>query len=739
MEEAIRDVDAKEGIRLTWNTLSNVRAETAKHIIPVVSLYKPIHGYHSGAIPQLNYPPVRCGKQGCDGILSPFSVLDFGSRHWSCIFCGRPNALPGQYRDVSPDNLPYELFSDTTSVYYRTTKAQPAPRTYWFLVDACSFDGERHDLLKEGLLTMLEALPDTAYVGVIRFSANIEVYALDNLSITKVHVFPAGKYSTAVLQKVLGRGGPAAVTPFSQFTRLKGECSEYVSRLFKSMKMNAFPVPPLERPKRCTGAALQLAASLVLGASAEGSGHIALFTQGPCTFGPGTVSPLSLKESLRGAGKGIAKLFSKETLYEEVASALGKKGHVVDIIAAGIDDFGFAEMRCVTEKTGGFAVFARDFDRNVYIQSITRMFARAFTEEDRVDPPMVRVFDAKTTARMTKGYAVKKVVGHGMPEEGSDRGGKSAPLVWKQGSLFERSTCAFVFEQFEDVPANSIVYIQFSTQFADSTGETYERVTTLVRYFGNSQNQQELVLGFDQEAACVYKAKELSVNADNGDGIDVIRQADRCLIRFMQKFCPFQRDAPTSLQMPETMHFFPEFVFFLRRLPALHTDGLSFDEVAYQRTVLLDEDSPSTMRIIRPSLASYHYTGERSPVELDSRSLKPDVALLVDTFHDVVIWRGASIVSWIEAGIMEQKEYWYFRDMLASIEKEAEEIVAGRLPVPRLTVCDQYSSQERILLCKVNPSSSVANSIEGEGQVIVTEDIDFSRFYEYLAERVVSA
>ncbi|KAI5165156.1 protein transport protein SEC23 [Nematocida sp. AWRm78] len=729
MEEAIRAVEEKEGIRLTWNTLSNNKAETAKNIIPLVCLYKPMHGYNDNSLLQVGYSAIRCSKPECASVLCPYSSLDFGAKHWGCIFCGRMNMLPPHYRDITPENLPYELFGDSTTVFYKGNQTAGYKRTYWFVIDVCSFDEERHLLLKEGLLTALDGMNDDDHIGIIRYSANIEIISLENLDVRKVHVFPAVEYTTTILQKTFSNGSNGT-SPLFKFTRRKGDCVEYIQQVFKNLQINTFPVPAVERPKRCTGSAIELASSIIQSTCSEGTGHMILFTQGPCTYGPGAISSLSLKQSLRTTGKDLTKLFSKESIYDSIANSMGSKGHVIDIIAAGIDDFGFAEMRSLIEKTSGVSVFARDFNPYIYKESIKRIFMK-----DDNNCAMRRVFDARTTAKVSKAYRIKNTIGHGF-EHGID---KKQNYVWKQGTLFDRTTSALVFEQTEDAPAGSAVYIQICTRFIDSTGNAYERVTTLARSFGNSSNINQLALGFDQEAACVYKAKELSINADNGDGIDVIRQADRCLIRFMQRFCTFEKDSASSIRVPPTISFFPEFMFFLRRLPALHTDGLSLDEVAYQRAILMCEDSPSTMCIIRPSLVAFHYTGERSPVELDSRSLKPDVALLVDTFHDVVIWYGENIAAWIKAGIKENPEYWFFKDMLESLDKEAKEIVDKRLPVPKLTVCDQYSSQERILLCKVNPASSVANSASGEGQTIVTEDIDFGRFYEYLIKLVVAS
>lgn len=734
MDEAIRTVEEKEGIRLTWNSFSNSKNETAKNIIPLVVSYKAMHGYHNNSLLKVGYPAIRCTKADCSSALSMHSSIDFGSKHWGCMFCGRMNMLPVQYRGITQDNLPYELSRDSTTVFYKGSRITGYKRNYWFVIDLCSFDDERHLLLKDGLLTALDGIGEDDHIGIIRYSANIEIISLENLSVRKVHVFPAVDYTPAIIQKAFMTEN-GSILSLSKFTRRKGDCREYVEKVFKSMQINPFPVPAIERAKRCTGSAIQLASSIILSTVAEGTGHMVLFTQGPCTYGPGSISSLSLKQSLRTTGKEIAKFFSRESIYEIIANSMGAKGHVIDIIAAGIDDFGFAEMRSLVEKTAGTSVFARDFNPYIYKESIKRIFMRAEETDSGETPPMKRVFNAKTTAKISKGYRIKTSYGHGF-EENTD---KKQNYVWRQGSLFERSTSALSFEQIEDAPAGGSAFVQICTKFTDSSGESYERITTLSRTFCNSASLDQLMQGFDQEAACVYKAKELSVNADNGDGIDVIRQADRCLIRFMQRFCNFQRDSSASIKVPTMMSFFPEFMFFLRRLPALHTDGLSLDEVAYQRTILLNEDSPSTMRIIRPSLVAFHYTGERCPVELDSRSLKPDVALLVDTFHDVVIWYGANIATWIRSGVKDDPQYWFFKDMLNSLEKEAKDIVDNRLPVPKLTHCNQYSSQERILLCKVNPASSVANSVTGEGQTIVTEDIDFARFYDYLIKLVVAA
>jgi protein transport protein SEC23 len=720
MEEAIRHVEEKEGIRVTWNAWTPSKAEASKSVIPMACCYKPLYR-DVEEVPLVNYDPVRCAKTECSSVMNPYSGVDFRAKQWHCVFCGKMNPLPEEYRDISQDNLPYELFGENTTVFYRLSRTTPNPHLFFFVIDACSFDEERHAMLKEGLLTALEAIPDGALIGVVRYSANVELYELGRSDLAHIHVFPSTKYSYQVLQKSLSSSGAlSSAALLAKFTARKKDCRQYVESLFKNFPVNNFPVSSMERPRRATGSAVMIAGSFVTGACPEGMGHLMLFTQGPCTDGPGAIASTNLREPIRSGGSTLMKFFAKESIYDEVAAELGKKGHSFDIVITTIDEVGYAEMRSLTEKTGGMAIISKDFNKEIYEESIKRMFLQK-------EGVLERVFDGKTRLLSSKGFKLVDIYGQGVNDG----------TFWRNGSLFPRSTLLFKLDQIEDVSPGVTGHIQIITRFVDSAGVYYERVSTFARSFVEGP-VSKAVHGFDQEAACLFKARELCKNADGGDGSDVIRQADRSLIKFLQRFCRFDKDVPSSLKLTPPLAFFPEFIFFLRRLPALNTEGLSLDEVAYHRTGLLSEDVKSTMCIIKPTLISYTYSGEREPVELDSRSLKEDAILLLDTFHDVLIWRGSKIAAWIAEGFRENPEYWYFKEALDTVEEEAKALVSERLPRPKMTICDQYGSQERILLCKVNPSSSVANKAMGEGQVIVTEDIDFGRFYDFLARLVVS-
>lgn len=57
--------------------------------------------------------------------------------------------------------------------------------------------------------------------------------------------------------------------------------------------------------------------------------------------------------------------------------------------------------------------------------------------------------------------------------------------------------------------------------------------------------------------------------------------------------------------------------------------------------------------------------------------------------------------------------------------------------MPRMLQCDQYGSQARFLLAKLNPSAT-HNSNGSGGDVIFTDDVSLSVFMEHLAKLSVT-
>ena len=58
--------------------------------------------------------------------------------------------------------------------------------------------------------------------------------------------------------------------------------------------------------------------------------------------------------------------------------------------------------------------------------------------------------------------------------------------------------------------------------------------------------------------------------------------------------------------------------------------------------------------------------------------------ILVDTYFNVLIWRGSTIHSWIEEGYHEMPEYEHLKNLIDQPQEDADLIVEDRLPVPRV-------------------------------------------------------
>lgn len=109
----------------------------------------------------------------------------------------------------------------------------------------------------------------------------------------------------------------------------------------------------------------------------------------------------------------------------------------------------------------------------------------------------------------------------------------------------------------------------------------------------------------------------------------------------------------------------------------------------------------------------------------------------MDTFTHVVVFHGAQIASWRRDGYHQQEQYESLRVLLQApqearlptllsflflvnlrngicvsiwlligswLEQDAQFIMKDRFPVPRFIDCDEYGSQARFLLAKLNPS-----------------------------------
>ncbi|VAI02748.1 unnamed protein product [Triticum turgidum subsp. durum] len=348
------ELEARDGVRMTWNVIPGTKQDAASCVVPVSAIYTPLNP--NPAIPVLPYAPLRC--RSCRSILNPFSVADFSSKMWLCPFCFQRNHFPQQYSAVSLSNLPTELYPECCTVeYMATAETGPVlPPVFLFVVDTCMIE-EEIGYLKSALAQAVELLPDQSLVGFITFGTYVQVHELGFGLLPKSHVFKGTKeikkdqileqmgFLTGKTKPTTGvitgaRDGVSAES-IARFLLPASECEFMLNSLIEELQKDPWPVSADQRASRCTGAALSVAASL-LGICVPGSGgRIMAFIGGPSTEGPGSIISKPLSDPIRShkdLDKGSAPLYNKAVkFYEEIGNQLVHQGHVLDLFACALD------------------------------------------------------------------------------------------------------------------------------------------------------------------------------------------------------------------------------------------------------------------------------------------------------------------------------------------------------------------------------------------------------------------
>lgn len=702
MEEEIRNIEERDGVRLTWNVWPTKGDATAR--VPMACMYN----VHQPA-EVLECEPIHC--MSCKSVLNPHCNIDFGRQSWGCVVCSTNNTLPSHARGVTPDNLLPELLPQNSTVEYVLSRETVFPAIFFFVVDTCTFDEQRHALLIEALRVTLDKIPDDALIGFVKYGTNIELLELEGSSPRRIHVFSGKKeYTADVLKTLNASSAKAEASVIGRFLKRKDECIGLVNGVVDGLERDPFPVLAAYKPVRSTGSAVSLAVSLLETTVPEASVRYLLFTQGPCTYGPGTVTPIKYKE--KGRNEHLEEndpMFAApaQKYYAGLAERISNAGHSLDILAATIVDVGICHMEKLVTMTGGMLIMAQDFDRDIYISSCSKLM-------DASGGHLVQGFNAKMQVKTSGNVEYKGVIGQG----------RSCGVGWRVGAIFPCTNVSILLDR-KDPKNGEFGYVQIITQYQRSDKKLLVRVTTFARLFTDSKD--DVICGFDQEAVAVLQARCFLLKKYE-EVKDCERMIDKNLIRFTKTFARFDRGEPASLVLPDAMSYYPNYMFFFRRSLLVQTGNNSPDETAYYMTLLYNQRVSEALKLIKPTLLSYHYQGGVEAVEVDSKSLEPDVILLLDTFHNVVVWRGEYVAQWIKEGYHEQQEYAFLKEIIGKSEARARMLADRRLPTPQFCITEQNKSQQRILHHYVNPSG---------GSSIITENINYEKFSEALRRVVV--
>ncbi|KAL2530998.1 Sec23/Sec24 protein transport family protein [Forsythia ovata] len=770
------DMEGIEGVRMTWNNWPRTKVEASKCVIPIAASIQPIRPHVDLQV--LPYPPLRC--KTCSAVLSPFCRVDFTALVWMCPFCYQRNHFPQHYSSISQTNLPAELYPNFPSIEYTIPNYPQNPQNfnpsttvcpiYLFVFDTCLLE-EELDFAKSALKRAIGMLPDNAMVGFVSYGTQVQVHELGFSEMSKVYVFRGSKELSKdqVLEQLgLGAAGrragpgiqkggdglnPLGGAPNSGINRFllpASECEYTLNSLLDELGTDQWPVAPGNRALRCTGVALSIAAGL-LGASTVGTGaRIIAFVGGPCTEGPGSIVSKDLSDPVRShkdLDKDAAPFFKKAVhFYEELGKQLVSQGHVLDVFASALDQVGIAEMKVAIERTGGLAVLAESFGHSVFKESFKRIF------EDR-EQSLGLSFNGTLEINCSKDIKIQGIIGPCTslekkgPAVANTVIGQGNTTAWKMCGL-DRNTCMTIFfdissnEKSDPSGTNPQLYIQFITSYQTPDGQTRLRATTVTRRWVDSAvGTEDLVNGFDQEAAAVVIARFASYKMEMEEGFDTTRWLDRNLIRLCSKFGDYRKDDPSSFTLNPCFSLFPQFMFNLRRSQFVQVFNNSPDETAYFRILLNREIISNAAVMIQPSLISYSFNSLPAPALLDVSSIGADRILLLDSYFSVVIFHGMTIAQWRNMGYQNQPEHQAFAHLLQAPHDDAELIIRDRFPVPRLVVCDQHGSQARFLLAKLNPSATYSNAHEmaAGSDVIFTDDVSLQVFIDHLQRLAVQA
>ena len=455
-----------------------------------------------------------------------------------------------------------------------------------------------------------------------------------------------------------------------------------------------------------------------------------------------------MKEAIRShheIAEDQAKYFKKASkFYEGIAKRAANTGLTVDLLIGCLDQVGVAEMKSLVNWTGGNIVLSDSFATNIFKQSCQRIFLKDSNGH------LVMAFNGSMEVFVSRELRVAGLIGPAIslerkgPSVAETEIGLGGTSAWKFCGLSPRTTASVFFEMAGapgTAPApNAAGIVQFVTMYQHASGQMRLRVTTTARAIVDP-GDPNLPAMFDQEAAaCVIARiavhKSEQTLQEEGSGAEVMRWLDRLLIRLCQRFGEYRKDDPSSFRLHPQFSLYPQFMFHLRRSQFLLVFNNSPDETSFYRHTLVRENVDNSVTMIQPTLVSYGLEGPPQAVLLDSASIRPDVILLLDAFFQIVIFHGEHIAHWRNSGVQDNPEHVAFKHLLAAPIEAAKELLADRFPIPMYVVCDQYGSQARFLLSKLNPSTTHTTEAYGQstaaGQAIFTDDVSLQVFFEHL-------
>ncbi|WCJ23920.1 Sec23/Sec24 protein transport family protein [Euphorbia peplus] len=784
------ELEAIEGLRWSWNAWPTTKKEVTSLIVPLSIMSTPL--MQSSELPILPYEPLTCTR--CSAILNPYARVDYQSRIWGCPFCYQRNTFPLSYSGIGETNLPAELFPTYSTIEYKIDRVDPrfstnsnlgynwgngslsssgslssmasvgTPRSggggvaevrvfgpaFVFVVDACMVEEEIR-AVKNELLLIVEQLPENALVGLVAFDSMVRVYDLGFSDCSRVVVFHGEReVSVEQTQQFLGihrmkhsQFGKAPNIQNQGFLLPVSDCEFNVVTAIEEISCLGV-VKPGHRPERCTGAAISVALGLLEGCSVHNGSRIMVFISGPATLGPGIVVDSDLSNAIRTHRdliNGRAPHYEKSpAFYKRLSQRLTDASVVLDLFACSLDQVGAAELKAPVEKSGGVMLLGELFESDQFRKCLRHVFSR----DDEGNMKMY--FDATIEVVTTKDIKICGALGPCVSLKKKNdlvsdhETGEGGTYMWKLGTLTKKTCIAFFFEIGDEQKAHpgSAFFIQFITRYRHGNTGVRKRVTTAARRWVGKKSA-EITTGFDQEAAAAVMARLAIHRSETSYARDIIRWLDDNLIHFASKFGDYVPEDPSTFRLSTNFSLYPQFMYYLRRSQFIDVFNCTPDETAFFHVMLNREGVVGSLIMVQPTLFQYSFDGPPIPVLLDVRSIESDVILLFDSYFHVVIHYGSKIAQWRKLGYHRDPNHENLRKLLEAPELDAEQLLAERVPAPKLIKCDQNGSQARFLLAKLNPSVTQNSTYTEGSEIILTDDLSLQDFLDHLQSLAVKA
>ena len=737
-------LELETGIRMTLQKIPNCQTSLEATSIPLA-----VHLTPAKRIDSVPISYEVANKCVCGSYLNPGAVVNYSTKTWFCNFCLRSNKLTPNSAKIVQPNTPLPEQEPKSVVFdYKvqdsTLNLSFSKMNYVFLVDTC-LNSENFVALKRSLAEAAELIDfDHSMVVLIHYSRNVNVMKNSaKLAFSQSICLPSYYTQPQVLEALNLQSDfqKFAKENFHTMSRIAFTDKECLINAIELIEEDPFPYDEKERNSRASGKAIEYALDIIRHCMID-SPRILLFIGGPCTISSGRVADTKISEFIRKHLDLETKPDIKTQIegikkyYTDLALRAVQLKTTIDIFAFSLIEFGLYEMENLVSQTNGTIVMNEEFKQSHFDVAIKQYFKR--------DEHGSTIFgsNAEVTLHLSKEFKINGCIGNCFSQNTKPKNQSDNPIGqantnrWFIGGIDQESTIMFILELAEKERNKGYSkytkgHIQFVLTYKHPKYGLMTRVITIDRQFVPVENPVEILPEIDQFCVIATYARLAAFKVFDYDNTTLIRYLDKNLISILKTY-------QCGTQIREELNLIAQYFYYLRKSNFVKKFASSLDEMTFYKHTVLREPVENVLIIVQPQIIEYSLNSEEpKSVAPDLGCLKKDVILLVDTFFNVVIWKGATIKSWIDEGYHLQDEYAHLAEMIKLPEEDCNTICEDRTVRPCKIEAFSGSPMERFLKSRLNPETTTPNlqkNIAEDDGNFITEDASLSVFMNRLVE-----